>query len=62
MDYLGAFSNVQELPKGKSVTLRYRIALDASMTAGEGGVAATAVTPDPLVQLGRADVSFTVVK
>jgi hypothetical protein len=31
MDYLGGFSNMQELPKGKAVTLRYRIALDASM-------------------------------
>jgi len=62
MDYLGGYSNVQELPKGKSVTLRYRIALDASMNAGQGGVAATAVTPDPLVQLGRADVPFAVVK
>lgn len=62
MDYILGFDNVQELPKGKSVTLRYRIALDASMNAGEGGVAATAVTPDPLVQLGRADVSFTVVE
>ena len=62
MDYLGAYSNVQQLPKGKSVTLRYRIALDGSMNTGEGGVAATAVTPDPLVQLGRADVPFTVVK
>lgn len=62
MDYLGGYSNVQELPKGKSVTTRYRIALDASMNAGEGGVAATAVTPEPLVQLGRADLPFTVVK
>jgi hypothetical protein len=59
-DYFGGYSNVQELPKGKSVTLRYRIALDASMTAGEGGVSATAVTPDPLVQLGRAELPFTV--
>jgi hypothetical protein len=62
MDYLGGYSNVQELPKGKSVTMRYRITLDASMNDGEGGVAATAVTPEPLVQLGRADRAFTVVK
>jgi hypothetical protein len=60
MDYLGGYSNVQELPKGKAVTLKYRVALDASMTAGNGGVSATAVTPDPLVQLGRADLPFTV--
>ena len=62
MDYILGFANVQELPKGKSVTLRYRIALDGSMNTGDGGVAATAVTPDPLVQLGRADIPFTVVK
>jgi hypothetical protein len=62
MDYLGGYSDVQELPKGKSVTLRYRIALDASMNAGDGGVAATAVAPDPLSQLGRANLPFTVVK
>jgi len=60
MDYLGAYSNVQELPKGKTVTLRYRIALDASMTSGEGGVEAVAVTPEPLVQIGKADLPFTV--
>ena len=42
--------------------LRYRIALDASMNAGEGGLSATAVTPEPLVQLGRAELPFTVVK
>jgi sugar lactone lactonase YvrE len=60
MDYLGTYSNVQELPKGKSVTLRYRVALDASMTAGKGGVEAIVVTPDPLVQIGKADLPFTV--
>jgi hypothetical protein len=42
--------------------MRRRIALDASITAGEGGVSATAVTPEPLVQLGRADLPFTVSK
>lgn len=62
MDYILGFDNVQELPKGKSVTLRYRLALDASMHAGEGRVAATAVTPNPLVQLGRTDIPFAVVK
>lgn len=62
MDYLGGYANVQELSKGKSVTLRYRIALDASMNAGDGGVSATAVTPEPLVQLGRAELPFTVTK
>jgi hypothetical protein len=58
MDYLGAYSNVQELPRGKTVTLRYRVALDASMTSGEGGVEAVAVTPEPLVQIGNADLAF----
>ena len=59
---LSGYANVQELPKGKSVTLRYRIALDASMNDGKGGVSATAVTPEPLIQLGRADLPFTVSK
>jgi serine/threonine protein kinase, bacterial len=62
MDYLGGYENVQELPKGKTVTLRYRIALDASMTDGKGGVSATAVIPDPLVQIGKADLPFNVSK
>ena len=62
MDYLGGFTDVQELPKGKAVTLRYRVALDASMTDGKGGVQATAVMPDPLVQIGKADLPFTVSK
>lgn len=61
MDYLGAYSNTQDLPKGKTVALRYRIALDASMTAGDGGVEAVAVIPEPLAQIGNADLSFTVV-
>ena len=60
MDCLGTYSNVQALPKGKALTLRYRIALDASMNAGEGGLSATAVTPEPLVQLGRAVMPFAV--
>ncbi|UXA05152.1 hypothetical protein KXD96_19620 [Mycobacterium sp. SMC-2] len=60
MDYLMAYDNVQGLPKGKSVTLRYRIALDTAMTDGAGGVEAVAVTPHPLVQIGKADLPFTV--
>jgi len=62
MDYLMAYENVQALPKGKAVTLRYRIALDAAMTDGAGGVAAVAVTTHPLVQIGRASLPFTVSK
>ena len=61
MDYLGGYSIVLELPKGKTATVRYRIALDASMTTGEGSVEAAAVTPEPLNQLGNASVPFTVV-
>ena len=60
MDYLGGFTDVQELPKGKAITLRYRVGLDASMIDGKGGVEATAVIPDPLVQIGKADLPFTV--
>ena len=60
-DYLGAFMNVQELPKGKALSVRYRIALDAAMTDGEGGVAATVVTADgTLNQLGTARAPFKV--
>ena len=61
-DYLGAFTDVQPLPKGKTVTLRYRVALDASMTDGIGAVQATAVVPDPLVVIGRAELPFAVSK
>ncbi|WP_167857890.1 NHL repeat-containing protein [Mycobacterium sp. DL99] len=61
MDYLALFTNVRALPKGADLTLKYRVALDKSMTAGKGGVQAVAVTPKPLVQLGRADLPFTVV-
>ncbi|MFN3007678.1 hypothetical protein [Mycolicibacterium wolinskyi] len=61
MDFVAGYSNVHELPKGKTTTMRYRIALDASMTAGEGGVEAVAVTPEPLNQIGSAELSFAVV-
>lgn len=60
MDYLGGYANVQPLPKGKVVTLRYRIALDASMTEGDGGVQAAAVVPEPLNQIGSAELRFSV--
>ena len=61
-DYLGGFTDVLALPKGKSVALRYRVALDASMVDGKGGVEATVVLPDALVQIGKADLPFTVSK
>lgn len=62
MDYLGGFTDVQPLPKGKTVTLRYRVSLDRSMTAGKGSVETTAVVPDPLVKIGKADLPFTALK
>jgi streptogramin lyase len=61
-DYLGGFTDVQPLPKGKTMTLRYRMALDASMTDGKGAVQATAVVPDPLVVIGKAELPFIVSK
>ncbi len=61
MDYLALFTNVQALPKGANRSLKYRVALDKSMTAGKGSVQAVAVTPEPLVQLGRTELPFTVV-
>ena len=59
-DFLEGFANVQEMPKGKSVTLRYRVALDASMTDGQGGVSATVVVPDSLAVIGKANLPFAV--
>jgi DNA-binding beta-propeller fold protein YncE len=60
MDYLGSYTNAQALPKGKTVTLRYRVALDASMTDGKGGVKTAVVVPDGMIQIGKADLPFTV--
>jgi streptogramin lyase len=62
MDYLGGYTNEQELPKGKKVTLKYRVALDASMTDGKGGLEAIAVTTDPLNEIGKANLPFAVTK
>jgi len=62
MDYLGDFTDVQPVPKGKVVTLKYRFALDASMTDGRGAVEAAAVMPDPLVEIGKAQLPFVVSK
>lgn len=60
-DFMGAYESVQEFPKGKSVTLRYRLALDPSMIDGEGGVAAYAMNADgSLNQLGTARLPFNV--
>lgn len=34
MDYIGTYPDVEALPKGKQLTFRYRITVDASMTGG----------------------------
>ena len=62
MDYIEGSTDVQALPKGKAVTLKYRVALDASMADGKGGVEATVVIPDARVQIGKADLPFIVSK
>ncbi|UMB67834.1 NHL repeat-containing protein [Mycobacterium paraterrae] len=62
MDYLGRFTDEQPLPKGKTVTLKYRVSLDHSMTAGKGSVESTVVVPDSLVEIGMADLPFSVLK
>ena len=60
-DFMGGYENVQEFPKGKTVTLRYRLTLDPSMIDGEGGVAAYAKNADgSLNQLGTARLPFNV--
>ncbi|MDV3135363.1 MULTISPECIES: hypothetical protein [Mycobacterium] len=60
-DFMGGYENVQEFPKGKTVSLRYRLTLDPSMTNGEGGVAAYAMNADgSLNQLGTARLPFNV--
>ncbi|MFI9381682.1 hypothetical protein [Kutzneria sp. NPDC052558] len=63
--YLGQFFDQQPMPKGKSVTIRYRFAYDAkTMGNGTGGVVAAVVTPDPNSPnvLGAGKASYTVVK
>jgi hypothetical protein len=60
MDFVGGFTNVQPLPKGKDVTQRYRITLDASTTDGQGGVKVYVVNPDGMTLIGAADLPFTV--
>ena len=62
MDFLGGFTDVQPLPQGKTVTVRYRFTLDPSMTAGKGSLETIAVVPDELVEIGKADLPFTVLK
>ena len=58
MDYLGTFTDVQPLPEGKQVTIKYRVSLDASMTEGDGGLEAAAVMPDGPVKIGGDEMQF----
>ncbi|MEU0880775.1 hypothetical protein ABZ345_19395 [Lentzea sp. NPDC005914] len=60
MDYLDTSTNQQPLPKGKSVTVRYRFTLDKSMGDGDGGIFAAAVTPDGPVKISEVSVPFAV--
>jgi hypothetical protein len=62
--YLGQFADAQPLPKGKAVTIRYRITYAANNVNGTGSVVAAVVTPKadaPLV-LGTAKAAYTVAK
>jgi hypothetical protein len=55
------YPDVEARPKGNQLTFRYRIAVDASMTDGKGGVSATVVDAGGQpIQLGKADLPFTV--
>jgi len=60
MDYLAGSAAQQPLPKGKSVTLRYRFNYDPSMTSGKGGLMAAAVAPEGNHLVGGTRLSFTV--
>lgn len=60
MDYLGGYSAQQPLPKGKSVTVRYRFSYDPSMTAGQGGLEADVVVPEGNHLAGGTRLSFAV--
>jgi hypothetical protein len=60
MDYLMVAEPVTPLPKGKEITYRYRIAYAAGMTAGQGGISATAVGLPNHIQAGVADLPLAV--
>lgn len=60
MDYLSQFSDRQPLPKGKTVTVRYRFTLDQSMGEGEGGIVAAAVMTDGPMRISESSASFAV--
>jgi hypothetical protein len=60
MDYLSQFSKRQPLPKGKTVTVRYRFTFDQSTGQGDGGVVAAAVTTDGPMKISESRASFAV--
>ena len=60
MDYLSQFSKRQPLPKGKTVTVRYRFTFDRSMGEGDGGVVATAVTTNGPMAISEVRAPFKV--
>lgn len=60
MDYLSVFSNKQPLPKGKTVTVKYRFTFDQSTGDGDGGVIASVVTTDGPMQITGQHAKFAV--
>ncbi|WP_149847368.1 hypothetical protein [Solihabitans fulvus] len=44
MDFAGVPKVGQAFPKGTSLTFKYRVSLAATMTAGQGGIAAYAIS------------------
>jgi hypothetical protein len=60
MDYLSAFSNRQPLPKGKTVTVRYRFTFDQSTGEGQGDVVAAAVMTDGPIGISENRTKFAV--
>jgi hypothetical protein len=60
MDYLMTTQPATPMPKGKEITYRYRIAFATDLTAGEGGISATAVGLPGYFQAGSADLPLLV--
>jgi hypothetical protein len=60
MDYLMTTEPASPLPKGREITYRYRIAFGAGLSAGQGGIMATAVGLPKNFQAGSASLPLTV--
>jgi hypothetical protein len=60
MDYLMTTQPATPLPKGREITYRYRIAFAADLTAGQGGISATAVGLPKFFQAGSARLPLLV--